>query len=153
MKNLLIAVIALMFTTSLSAQNKLEQKKGEMKIKKTAFISEALNLSNKKSEVFWPIYNKYQEEIHDITTSIRKATFDIKKTYESSLEEELETKLGVLQSLNEKEFKTKTDYNTSLGKILTAKERAILFMTESNFKREQRKQFAKTKEKSTEEGK
>jgi len=153
MKKLLVAITIIAFSVNLNAQNRAGYNNEEMKIKKTAFISKALNMSDKKSEVFWPLYNNFQEQMQQINTSKRKATFDIKKTYESSSEEELEAIFATMQALDEKEYRTKADYNVSLSKMLTAKERALLFMAEFNFKREKNKRPTKTKENNSIEGK
>ena len=153
MKNLLILVLTVLFSINVSAQNRNEQNKESMKIKKTAFISDALNISNKKSDAFWPIYNKYHDEKEATMTSIRKTKYEIKKTYETSSEEDLYSKLSNLQRFEENALNSKIAYNASLSKILTAKERAILFMSDFNFKREQKKKSLKSKEKSPEEDK
>ena len=145
MKNLLILLVTLIFSINSTAQNKTKQNKEEIKIKKIAFISDALSISKKKSNAFWPIYDQYQDEKEAIKISIRKTTFEIKKTYENSSEERMDSLLGDLQILEENDLNSKMAYNTSLSTILTAKERAILFMSEFNFKREQNKRPTKSK--------
>ena len=127
----------MVFGLNLVAQNRLEQKKEEMKSKKKDYISENLNLSSKKDKSFWPIYNEFQDEMESIKKDRRKIMFDIKKNFESSSEEELDSILNRLELIDEKEYKTKTSYHVALSKTLNAKERTLLIMSELNFKREQ----------------
>jgi len=56
---------------------------GGEKIKafKVAFITEQLNLSSKEAQQFWPIYNAYDETVHQIKKSERKGFRALKEAY------------------------------------------------------------------------
>jgi hypothetical protein len=151
MKNIVIAVITLMFTVNLDAQNRFEQNNEEMKSKKKAFISDKLNLSKKKTASFWPLYNKFNDEMESIKKDRRKIMFDIRKKSESASEEELATILSGLQIIDELEYKTKTRYNSELSKTLTAKETTLLLMSELNFKQQRSKRVIDPKAKELKE--
>ena len=62
---LLITLFILMTSMQVFAQN---ERGGRFKALKTAFITNALDLSSKEAEKFWPIYNEYDKTIHLVKT-------------------------------------------------------------------------------------
>ena len=58
-KAFIMAVMALMLTTGLIAQ---ERGKDRIKAYRTAYITQELDLSSKEAEIFWPVYNEYDKK-------------------------------------------------------------------------------------------
>ena len=140
MKKTTILLISMLFTLNLNAQSNRNyaQKNEEIKKQKTAYISELLDLSDKKSKLFWPIFNEFQEESDAINVERRKVFFSLKRENESDTvsEEKLDSLLNMLHIFDDKSYKLKNEYNAALKDILTSKQKTNLLMSELNFKRE-----------------
>ena len=61
-KSLIIVALILFAISSVFAQKMNRQK---IKLLKTAFISEAIDLKPNEAEKFWPIYNLYMEQLQE----------------------------------------------------------------------------------------
>ncbi|WP_372792648.1 hypothetical protein [Lutibacter sp.] len=62
MKKLLFILLTILFTTSSAlAQQQINRQK--IKALKTSYITNALSLTPKEAEKFWPIYNLYSDKI------------------------------------------------------------------------------------------
>jgi hypothetical protein len=74
-QSLLILLMAILISTSLSAQEPSNQEKQtrEEKIQslEIAFISRKLNLNPEEAQKFWPIYNEYKRDIRQIAINQR----------------------------------------------------------------------------------
>ena len=145
MKKTTILLISMLFTLNLNAQSNRNyaQKNEEIKKQKTAYISELLDLSDKKSKLFWPIFNEFQEESDAINVERRKVFFSLKRENESDTvsEEKLDSLLNMLHIFDDKSYKLKNEYNAALKDILTSKQKTNLLMSELNFKREKMKRL------------
>ena len=107
-------------------------------------------LSDKKSKLFWPIFNEFQEESDSINVERRKVFFSLKRENESdtSSEEKLDSLLNMLHIFDDKSYKLKNEYNAALKDILTSKQKTNLLMSELNFKRENMKNLSNKEKKS-----
>ena len=61
---LIVSIILLFFASSLMAQETdIKSKLDEIKAQRKAFISEKLILTSEESSGFWPVYQKYTNEM------------------------------------------------------------------------------------------
>lgn len=90
-------VIGLVVFFQLSAFNALAQsRQGKVESIKVAYLSEKLNLDPKTAERFWPVYNQYDDEMHNAINDLKRGndsrsadqildreqrTIDIKRKY------------------------------------------------------------------------
>jgi len=90
-------VIVLFVVIQLSAFNALAQiRHGKVESIKVAYLSEKLNLDPKTAERFWPVYNQYDDEMHNAVNDLKRGndtrsadqildreqrTIDIKRKY------------------------------------------------------------------------
>ncbi|MDH5412793.1 MAG: sensor of ECF-type sigma factor [Flavobacteriaceae bacterium] len=142
MKKIVLIIILLLFTTiSLVAQN---NERNRIKALKTAFISNALELTSKEAEKFWPIYNNYDKNIHEIrTVKMQQIARKIKlaggidNLSEADSEEVLKEFINIdFNIANEK----KKLYKNLTG-IISSKKMIKLVRAEQNFNKELLKQF------------
>ena len=64
MKKIFITLLIIMFGLSnLVAQGERREK---LKAYKTAFITEKLELTPAEAEKFWPVYNNYENKVHQL---------------------------------------------------------------------------------------
>jgi hypothetical protein len=58
-----------------------------LKTEKKAAIAEVMNLSEAESEVFWPLYNEFNEKMYAVQTKRVNIIKDFAKNYESITDE------------------------------------------------------------------
>lgn len=54
------------------------QRPGQVAAQKTAFITNALDLSSKEAQQFWPVYNAYEKRVEGIRKEERQALMNIR---------------------------------------------------------------------------
>lgn len=133
MKKINIFLAFLMFSIHIFAQkgNKRFQKIEALKI---AYITNALDLSTKEAEQFWPIYNTYSKALHHIRKELHKN----KKRPENTDLTETEA-LALIQQMTafkEQELALNKKLIKDLLPIISAKKLLLLKHTEQQFKRE-----------------
>ena len=115
MKQFLLIISFLGLGLGIFAQD--EQPKndgGRIEALKIAFITKKLNLSTEEAQKFWPIYNKYMDEV-------RKAHQDSKTNKEPELQRE------------EKLLSIRKRYNDEFGKAISTEKVNNFFRVEREF--------------------
>ncbi|MCB0457940.1 MAG: sensor of ECF-type sigma factor [Flavobacteriaceae bacterium] len=112
------------------------QRNDKIKAYKTAYITEALELTSTEAEKFWPIYNAHEEKLHELRIQERKEIFEILKGDFNALSDaEANILLDKAISLKEKEFLYRKDLAQQLKAVLPAKKILKLKIAEEDFKR------------------
>ncbi|MEO9571621.1 MAG: sensor of ECF-type sigma factor [Polaribacter sp.] len=144
MKKLITFIcISLFCIFSLTAQ----EKKGGEKIKalKIAYLTEQLNLTSTEAEKFWPIYNIYSKEQHDLRNAIRtemknaikKSKDDIKLVSENEAERIIKFKL----TTDKKIYESEKNFITKIKNIISYKKIMQLQIAEMEFGRKLMKKY------------
>lgn len=142
MKKILLISILLLGTYSLSAQqhNRFER----IKALKTAHITNHVGLTSKEAEIFWPIYNKYEKDLHLLKVVERREIMQ-KLNDEGGLEALSETDAKALKnnilSLRNEIFTKEQEKFIALDKVLSSKKIIKLYGAEESFKKELLRQF------------
>lgn len=135
-KRIVIIIAFLLLTsTSLLAQNS----RGQIRALKTAFITNALELTPKEAEKFWPVYNAYDDQIHrvkslktqEIARKIRLAG-----GVDNLSESEATTVLNDFIDIDFKVANAKKDLQQNLNGILSSKKIIKLWRAELDFTKE-----------------
>ncbi len=87
---------------------------GRLQAYKVAYITKKIDLSPEEAQKFWPVYNKYQEEL-------RSARMAKRQNKDNEIESE------------EKMLNIRKKYNTEFGKIISAEKVNGLFKAEKDF--------------------
>jgi hypothetical protein len=116
MKKLLVLML-FMISTSLG----LAQRGERVASIKVAFIANKLNLDPKTAERFWPVYNQYDEELHNLIEEKRRAKKD-----DASVEDMLDTEQKVVD--------LRKKYTAQFSKIISNDQIATLFRAEKEFR-------------------
>ncbi|MCC7521860.1 MAG: sensor of ECF-type sigma factor [Flavobacteriaceae bacterium] len=134
MKKIILTTIILM-----SFSNLFAQKFEKVKALKTAFITDRLDLSSDEAEKFWPVYNQYEKELHQLQVVERMAILDQiaeKGGVSKMTEKESSDLLQKILDLNEKiNLKEKNKY-LALKKVISSQKILKLIKVEESFKRE-----------------
>lgn len=142
MKKLLtIFVFFLYLTSNLQAQQGAPHGfKNNEKIKalKTGFITDALELTSKEAEKFWPIYNVYDSKIMDLrfkkARELRQKIEDLGDA-DALSEKDARNLLNEFLEVDKAIINAKTDLNKQLLDIMSAKKILKLYKAEDDFNR------------------
>lgn len=110
----------------------------EEKIKalKVAFLTSRLNLSTAEAQVFWPVYNAYQDAKMDVHRAQMKLAKTLATKFDVLTEAELNKMLDEHISLKQKESNLEIENLQKLRTILPVKKIALLQKAERDFKLE-----------------
>ena len=144
-KALIMAVIALMLSTGLIAQ---ERGKERIKAYRTAYITQELDLSSREAEKFWPVYNEYDKKIFNLrVVKMRKEKSRIKELGgpEMLSDEEASKTLNMMLDSEKEITKTREEMYKTLSKILTPSKLLKLYHAEMSFNKRLLSEFKKGK--------
>jgi len=122
------------------------QRKDNDRIKafKTAFITNALDLSAKEAQSFWPIYNEYDKTIHKVknqkTRQLRQQV-RAKNGIENLSDSEAKSLLNEYINIDAKVLEAKKKLSTKLNGVIPPKKILKLFRAEQDFNKELLKRF------------
>jgi len=113
-------VFGLVVVFQLSAFNALAQsRQGKVESIKVAYLSEKLNLDPKTAERFWPVYNQYDDEMHN-------AINDLKRGNESRSADEILDREQLAIDIKRK-------YAAQFLKVISDEQLGRLFQSEKDF--------------------
>lgn len=134
----LIIALVIMFGGIVTAQTKTD-KKEQIASFRVAFITKELNLSSKEAQLFWPVYNEYQDKLEALRTSRRKE--NKKLSAETMTDQEAEQFIENETDFKVNEANLQKQYYTRFKQSLPVKKVAMLIKAEEDFKRELLKQL------------
>ena len=149
MKKYILLFLTLTFFTSINSYSQEHREKDRFKTLKVGFITETLDLTTKEAEKFWPIYNKYQDQIHLLRSSERsKLLKNIKERggLESLSDGEAETLLSNVLNINNQIHENEQNMFSDLKTVLSAKQLLKLHRAERDFNRKILEQFKKRRQ-------
>jgi len=126
----LVAIIA-SFSMHVMAQ------KGErLEAMKIGFITERLNLSSDEAKVFWPVYNKFTDEMKKLRQSSKGKISEELADMPTKTDAEAEKVLNDMVNFKIQEADLLKKYASEFKKVLPVKKVVLLFKAENDFKRE-----------------
>jgi len=145
MKKLLLLLTALILTFStVFAQKKMNGQR--IKALKTSYITNALNLTPKEAEKFWPVYNKHSIKIQSLKIALERGQMneiEILGGVDALTEEDAQKFLDAIL-INEQEITSnKIKLIKELSKIISAKKIIKLKKTERDFNRRILQEYGK----------
>jgi len=141
MKKILLFSFGLFFLTlSITAQQRPPDFKNREKIRalKTAYITNALDLTSKEAEKFWPIYNAYDkkvatlrfEKMRDLRNKVRT-----REDFNTLKEKDAKNLLNDFLKIERDILDAKSKLNTQLLKVISGKKILKLYKAEDDFNR------------------
>ena len=139
-KYILIITMFIAFNSNIMAQ------KGErLEAMKIGFITERLNLTADEAKVFWPVYNKFTEELKKLRLSTKGKITEEMADMPNMNDTEAEKVLADMVNFKINEAELIKKYSAEFKKVLPIKKVVLLFKAENDFKRELLKQLANRK--------
>lgn len=146
MKNLFLILSILLFTVNTADAQKMTRTK--IKLLKTSYITDAINLSPKEAEKFWPVYNLYTDKIQELKRSLEvenRQTIISAGGIENISEEDARSTLDQMLLFEKQIGDTKIELITELSKIISAKKIVTLQKAERDFNRQILQEFGRRK--------
>jgi hypothetical protein len=119
----------------IQAQNGKQSQNSKDKIEsyRIAFITKRLNLTPEEAKVFWPVYNKYTEELE----TLRKNRVDFDNIDFTNLSAEDADKKGKeIFAFRQSELDLQKKYYSEFKKVIPAQKVLLLMKAENDFKRQ-----------------
>ncbi len=141
MKKIFLILIITLFSSQLVAQQNAREK---IKAMKTAFITNALDLSAKEAQQFWPIYNEYDKKIYSSKTlKTRELTRKIRLAggVNELSDGEANTILSEFIKIDFEVAKAKQELQQKLKNIISGKKIIMLFKAEHDFNKKLLREF------------
>lgn len=131
MKKLGLLLLTILLTNILVVAQPNGKKHEQIKALKIAYITEQLDLSPKQAESFWPVFNQFEEERHNL----RKSFFEKYKNENPAADKK--TARAYIQAdiqFQEQELELKKKYNSKLQEVITPEQLVKLHRAERGFK-------------------
>ncbi|MGC6430985.1 MAG: sensor of ECF-type sigma factor [Jejuia sp.] len=142
MKKILLIATVLLSITVAAQQDRWEK----IKALKVAFITEALDLSEKESQEFWPIYNEFEEASNKIRhQEMRAIRNEIRENAEGLTDEKALELIKKFNAAEERMYALRKEFSKKVLTIIPAKKIIKLKLVEEDFKRKMLKEFQKRK--------
>ncbi len=129
MKNYIYLLLLLLPTIVAQAQ----QPKDKIEQYRIAFITKEVDLTVDEAKLFWPLYNKYRDELEAIRAS-KKVDFNTLDMAKIS-EEEAEKKAKEIFAMKQSELDIQKKYYVEFKKVITAKKALLLIKADADFKK------------------
>lgn len=128
-------ILALLFSTAMIGQGHNRERIKSLKI---AFITEKLALTSEEAQKFWPIYNIYDDNSHQLrNVQLRKIKNKIRKQDLATLSDKEALKiLDEVEVIESKLFNEKRKLTEKLRKAISPKKIILLKKVEDDFNRE-----------------
>ncbi|WP_339648364.1 hypothetical protein [uncultured Salegentibacter sp.] len=147
MKNLLIILLMFSGLWEMQSQNRSESHREKIKELKTAFFTQELNLDKQKAQKFWPIYNEYESELHEL----RKREHRDLPNLECITEDEAEEMLKEYVIIERQDYVLKEKLFKDLKEIMSSQEIIKLHKLEDEFHKKLIKEYRSRKDRENQE--
>jgi len=116
--------------------NAMAQKGERLEAMKIGFITERLNLNSDEAKVFWPVYNKFTDDMKKLRQSSKGKISEEMADMPTMTDAEAEKVLNDMVNFKIQEADLLKKYATEFKKVLPVKKVVLLFKAENDFKRE-----------------
>lgn len=134
MRKLIFGILFVFVGTGLFAQTAndyIEVTREVMKTEKKAAIAEAMMLSEEESNVFWPLYNEYNEKMYTVNTRLVNLINEYAKNYVGMTDEKAKSLWTDALKVETDLLKLEKTYFKKFLKILPAT-KAVRYMQAEN---------------------
>ena len=140
LKKIIFGILLFTVFTGIAQRNDNEK----IKAYKTAFLTEALELTVDEAEKFWPVYNAYSKEYQKIKITKTRQIFKknrIAGGIDQLSESEADTILEEFVEIDSNVAKAKEKLKKDLTGVISSKKMIKLLSAEQNFNKELLKRF------------
>lgn len=129
------AITLLFFgTLQLAAQN--PQDNSKIKSLKVAFFTERLSLSSSEAEIFWPIYNSFEEKRDNLRERQHREVYDLIDKTGNLTESQSKALLKKYLAIEEEEEELDKEFYNKLANAISARKILLLLGAEHDFRKQ-----------------
>lgn len=110
-------------------------KRDKIEALRVSFISQKVNFTTLEAQLFWPLYNEYNDKL-ELNRKTFRHQYGKKADFEITTDKEAEQFLAAELNLKQKEYELYKEYYEKFKKILPIKKVALLRKAEEEFKKE-----------------
>jgi len=144
-RNYYLTTIALiLFTTAVLAQGKMNRNR--INLLKISFITEEIELTSDEAQQFWPIYNKYNDRMHEARLQLERGIQqEIKNSggVENLTDQQSDEFLQRIMQLEEVISTNKIEMTRELRGVISSKKILKLQWTEREFNRRMLQEYGR----------
>lgn len=116
-------------------RGKMRPDKDKIEALKIGFLTDRLSLTPEEARQFWPVYNKYQDELEALRKSRRDNILNDNTSLETMSDADLEKMVDNELAFHQSELDILKKYHPQFKKILPIRKVAMLYRAEEDFKR------------------
>lgn len=113
--------------TQWSPDQDIEMLKSNIRLQKKQIVAANMDLSEDESEKFWPVYNRYAEDLAKIYDNKIALFQEYIQTYDSMSGEQAESYLRRRAAVEEDIMQVRLKYLPEFRKVLTGRETALFY--------------------------
>ncbi len=110
----------------------------QLQAQRIAFLTERMNLTPDEAQLFWPLYNQFNENLKQL-----RKTYQLAKVDDTAMDDQVEKFILAGFDKDQKELELKKDYYQKLKKILNVRKIQKLFYAETEFRQQVIQQLKK----------
>lgn len=126
-----LLLICVVFNKAL-AQEDIEK----IRAKKIAFITQTIELTVEEAQIFWPVYNEYEQKLETLKIERRETMRELVKGHNTLSDEEITVLSDQFIDFDVKEAKLKREYHEKYKSVLHIKKVIKLYKAENQFKKQ-----------------
>ena len=137
MKNNLLLILALVPVMAFAQKTQKPDKPARERVEsmKIGFLTSQLELTPEEAQAFWPVYNKYSEELETLRKNRRESMAEARKGIDELTDKELEKMVDSELAFRQAELDVLKKYHPQFKQVLPLKKVAKLYRAEEEFKR------------------
>ena len=137
MKKLLFVFAGLFLGATLYSQSVddyMEVQRAALKTEKKAIVADAMQLTDAESEVFWPVYNEYNDKMYGVNTKLYNLIKEFADNYDMMTDEKAVEITGEVLKYDQEALNLKKQYFKKFQKVLSGKQVLRYFQVENKIK-------------------
>ncbi len=134
MRKLIILALIIFAGSQVMAQTEadyIEIARDVLKVEKKATIAEVMELSKEEADVFWPLYNEYNNKMSEIQNEKIKVIMDFAEHFENLTGEKADELMTKSMVTNQQLLKLKKTYYKKFKKIIPLGKAVMYFQAEN----------------------
>ena len=144
-RNYYISIICLLlFSAGVLAQGKMDNNR--IKLLKISFITEQIDLTTDEAEQFWPVYNSYNDRIHEARIALERGIqrdINLSGGIENLTNQQSDELIQRIMDLEETISSNKTEMTKALGNVISSKKILKLQWAEREFNRRMLQEYGR----------
>jgi len=132
--NLFVIMLVLSFGITTHAQDIESEKLDRINAQKVAFFTQGIQLSQAEAEIFWPVYNEYQQKRNELQLARKESRKSYTMFKETLSDQEIEKLADQFVNFSINEAELLAEYHKKFKDILPISKVMKLYEAENQFR-------------------